>query len=70
MPKTIFGTTEKSNFILNMNKSTVRKWVTGILCACVIVPLIGGIFMTAVPGTNALLGAFLYATGFSCILFI
>lgn len=69
MPKTIFGTTEKSNFILNMNKSTVRKWVTGILCACVIVPLIGGIFMTAVPGTNALLGAFLYATGFSCILF-
>lgn len=69
MPKTIFGTTEKSNFILNMNKSTVRKWVTGILCACVIVPLIGGIFITAVPGTSALLGAFLYATGFSCILF-
>lgn len=69
MPKTIFGTTEKSNFILNMNKSTVRKWVTGLLCACVIVPLIGGIVITAVPGTSALLGAFLYATGFSCILF-
>lgn len=69
MPKTIFGTTEKSNFILNMSKITVRKWVTGILCACVIVPLLGGIFMTAVPGTSALLGAFLYATGFSCILF-
>ncbi len=69
MPKTIFGTTEKSNFILNMSKSTVRKWVTGILCACVIVPLLGGIFITAVPGTSALLGAFLYATGFSCILF-
>lgn len=69
MPKTIFGTTEKSNFILNMTKSTVRKWVTGILCACVIVPLLGGIFITAVPGTSALLGAFLYATGFSCILF-
>ncbi|MCM1024119.1 MAG: hypothetical protein NC395_08695 [Prevotella sp.] len=69
MPKTIFGTTEKSNFILNMNKSTVRNWVTGLLCACVIVPLLGGIFMTAVPGTSALLGAFLYATGFSCILF-
>ena len=69
MPKTIFGTTEKSNFILNMKKSTVRKWVAGILCACVIVPLLGGIFITAVPGTSALLGAFLYATGFSCILF-
>ncbi|MDE6764066.1 MAG: O-antigen ligase family protein [Oscillospiraceae bacterium] len=69
MPKTIFGTTEKSNFILNMKKSTVRKWVAGLLCACVIVPLLGGIFITAVPGTSALLGAFLYATGFSCILF-
>lgn len=69
MPKTIFGTTEKSNFILNMNKSTVRMWVTGLLCACVIVPLIGGIVITAVPGTSALPGAFLYATGFSCILF-
>lgn len=69
MPKTIFGTTEKSNFILNMNKSTVRKWVTGLLCACVIVPLIGGIVITAVSGTSALMGAFLYATGFSCILF-
>lgn len=69
MPKTIFGTTEKSNFILNMNKSTVRKWVTGLLCACVIVPLIGGIVITAVPGTSALMGSFLYATGFSCILF-
>ena len=69
MPKTIFGTTEKSNFILNMNKSTVRKWVAGLLCACVIVPLLGGIFITAVPGTSALLGTFLYATGFSCILF-
>lgn len=69
MPKTIFGTTEKSNFILNMNKSTVRTWVTGLLCACVIVPLIGGVVITAVPETSALLGAFLYATGFSCILF-
>ena len=69
MPKTIFGTTEKSNFILNMKKNTVRKWVAGLLCACVIVPLLGGIFITAVPGTSALLGAFLYATGFSCILF-
>lgn len=69
MPKTLFGTTEKSNFILNMNKATVRKWITGLLCACITVPLLGGLFITLVPGTNALLGAFLYATGFSCILF-
>ena len=44
-------------------------WVTGLLCACVIVPLIGGIVITSVPGTSALMGSFLYATGFSCILF-
>lgn len=69
MPKTIFGTTEKSNFILNMNKSTVQKWITGLLCACIIVPLLGGLFITLVPGTSALMGSFLYATGFSCILF-
>ena len=69
MPKTIFGTSEKSNFILNMNYTTVRKWITGLLCACIIVPLIGGIFITATEGTSSFLGSFLYATGFSCILF-
>ena len=69
MPKTIFGTTEKSNFILNMKFTTVRRWVLGILCACIIVPLIGGIFITGIEGTSSFLGSFLYATGFSCILF-
>lgn len=69
MPKTIFGTSEKSNFILNMNYTTVRKWITGLLCACIIIPLIGGIFITATEGTSSFLGSFLYATGFSCILF-
>lgn len=69
MPKTIFGTTEKSNFILNMNYVTVRRWVLGILCACIIVPLIGGVFITGIEGTSSFLGSFLYATGFSCILF-
>lgn len=69
MPKTIFGTTEKSNFILNMKFTTVRRWVLGILCACIIVPLIGGMFITGVETTSSFLGSFLYATGFSCILF-
>ncbi len=69
MPKTIFGTTEKSNFILNMKFTTVRRWVLGILCACIIVPLIGGMFITGIEGTSSFLGSFLYATGFSCILF-
>ena len=69
MPKTIFGTSEKSNFILNMKYETVRKWITGLLCACILIPLIGGIFITATEGTSSFLGSFLYATGFSCILF-
>lgn len=77
MPKTIFGTTERSNFILNMKKSTVSKWIRGLLCACIIVPLIGGMFITFIPKTSislssltsVLLGSFLYATGFSCVLF-
>ena len=69
MPKTIFGTTEKSNFILNMKKDTVRRWVSGLLFACIIVPLIGSMFITGSDAANSFLGAFLYATGFSCILF-
>lgn len=72
MPKTIFGTTEKSNFILNMKKDTVRIWISSLLCACIIVPMIGSVFITGVDAANAansFLGAFLYATGFSCILF-
>lgn len=69
MPKTIFGTSEKSNFILNMKKDTVRKWVSGLLFACIIVPLIGSMFITGSDTANSFLGSFLYATGFSCILF-
>ncbi|MBQ8786134.1 MAG: O-antigen ligase family protein [Oscillospiraceae bacterium] len=69
MPKTIFGTSEKSNFILNMKYTTVRKWIIVLLCACIIVPLIGGMVITGIDGTSSLLGSFLYATGFSCILF-
>ena len=69
MPKTIFGTTEKSNFILNMRYDTVQKWINGILCACIIVPMIGAMFITGVESANAFLASFLYATGFSCILF-
>ena len=69
MPKTIFGTTEKSNFILNMKYETVSKWINGLLCACIIVPLLGGMFITFVTKASSFLGSFLYATGFSCILF-
>ncbi len=69
MPKTIFGTTEKSNFILNMNKRTVEKWITGLLCAGVLLPLVGGLFITLIPKASSFLGSFLYMSGFSCIAF-
>lgn len=69
MPKTIFGTTEKSNFILNMKYATVRKWVTALLCGAVLIPALGGAFMTFAEKAGWFFGVFLYAAGFSCILF-
>lgn len=69
MPKTIFGTTEKSNFILNMKFETVRKWVHGLLCASILVIFIGSVVTTFYEGTSWALGSFLYAAGFSCVLF-
>lgn len=69
MPKTIFGTTEKSNFILNMKYETVRKWISGLLCAAVLIVLIGAAVMNFTARTNWAYGAFVYAAGFSCLLF-
>ena len=69
MPKTIFGTSEKSNFILNMNKSTVEKWKNGLLYGSIIILLIGGMVITLLEKANAFMGSFLYVAGFSCILF-
>lgn len=69
MPKTIFGTTEKSNFILNMKYETVRKWVGGLLCAAVLVVFVGSAFMNFWGKGSWAFGAFLYAAGFSCLLF-
>ena len=69
MPRTIFGTTEKSNFILNMKYETVRKWVGGLLCAAVFIVLIGSAVMNFTQRGNWAFGTFLYAAGFSCLLF-
>lgn len=69
MPKTIFGTTEKSNFILNMKYDTVRKWLSGLLYASMILVTLGGAFITFTAEPNWALGSFLYAAGFSCVLF-
>lgn len=69
MPRTIFGTTEKSNFILNMKYETVRKWISGLLCAAIFIVLAGSIVMNFRTQTSWAYGAFLYAAGFSCMLF-
>lgn len=69
MPRTIFGTTEKSNFILNMKYETVRKWISGLLCAAIFIVLAGSIVMNFRTQTSWAYGAFLYAAGFSCLLF-
>lgn len=69
MPKTIFGTTEKSNFILNMSRVTLQKWVAAMLMICVIVPQLGSLVIEAFQINNSLMGAFLYLSGFGSILF-
>ena len=69
MPKTIFGTTEKSNFILNMKPSTLQKWIAAMLMLCVIVPQIGNFVISATNGMSSFLASFLYFTGFGSILF-
>lgn len=68
-PKTIFGTTSKSNFILNMKQETLQNWIAALLAACVIVPQITGFLVYGVNASPAFMSAGLYFTGFSCILF-
>ncbi len=69
MPKTIFGTTEKSNFILNMKPETLQKWTAAMLMLCVLIPQIGNLFITGMNSPSSFLGSFLYLTGFGSILF-
>lgn len=68
-PKTIFGTTSKSNFILNMKSDTLQNWIAALLAACIIVPQITGFVVYGVNASPAFMSAGLYFTGFSCILF-
>ena len=69
MPKTIFGTTEKSNFILNMKPETLQKWIHGVLACCIVIPLIGAAVLSLMAKINYISAAMLYATSFTCILF-
>ncbi|HNX64470.1 MAG TPA: O-antigen ligase family protein [Oscillospiraceae bacterium] len=67
-PKTIFHTTEKSNFILNMSPVTLRKLIRRFLIICAVLPFIGGA-LWLVSDKNAYIGAGLLSfSGFVSIL--
>jgi putative inorganic carbon (HCO3(-)) transporter len=67
--KTIFGTTEKSNFILNMKESSVEKLVTIGLCAGVFLPLLSGLLVDFLNSNFFILAIGTYVAGFCAILF-
>ncbi len=68
MPKTIFGTTEKSNFILNMSDKALQKFAFIVIFIAVLLPQLGNFFITVFDGSSSFLGTFLYAAGFSSLL--
>ena len=68
MSKTIFGTTEKSNFILNMKNETVQKLLRVVLFLCIIIPQIGALVITLAQTTSVWLATFLYFAGFTGLL--
>lgn len=69
MPKTIFGTTEKSNFILNMRSETLQKLIKTALFFSILLLQIGALIVLCFQATTVWHAAFLYAGGFSCLLF-
>lgn len=52
-----------------MKYDTVRKWVALLLCGAVLLPALGGAFMTFAEKAGWAFGVFLYTAGFSCVLF-
>lgn len=68
MPKTIFGTTEKSNFILNMKDRTIQKLLRIVLLMGIILPEIGAILSAFTPLSSVCSVICLYIAGFSGLL--
>jgi O-antigen ligase len=67
--KTIFGTTEKSNFILNMKSGSVDKLNRiGVLFA-VLLPLLSGLIIAVIDNHFVILSLGTYISGFAAILF-
>jgi hypothetical protein len=68
MPKTIFGTTERSNFILNMKLQTVQNWLLVAAFASVCLPLLGGIVPSFMNINYYWMSAGVYSAGFFSLL--
>lgn len=66
--KTIFGTSEKSNFILNMHVETLNKYINTLLTICVVLPLISGLAWLLTDKMAYLPAATLMLSGFIAIL--
>jgi O-antigen ligase len=69
VPKTIFGTSEKSNFILNMKPASVEKLGTVGLVAAVILPLVSGMIVSIADKIPVIIAIGTYVSGFACLLF-
>ena len=66
--KTIFNTTEKSNFILNMKTEVLQKIVLVLVVICAVCPLLGGVMVLFNPKLAYAPAGFLSFCGFTAIL--
>jgi O-antigen ligase len=67
--KTIFGTTEKSNFILNMKSESVERLTRIGLIAAVLLPILSGAIVSIIDKHYVILAIGTYISGFTAILF-
>jgi hypothetical protein len=68
MPKTIFGTTERSNFILNMKHKTVQNWLFIAAFAAVCLPILGGVVPSVSDVKYYWMSIGIYTAGFFALL--
>jgi O-antigen ligase len=69
LPKTIFGTTEKSNFILNMRSDSVDRLNRIGIIVAVLLPLLSGLIISIIDNHFVILSLGTYISGFLAILF-
>jgi O-antigen ligase len=67
--KTIFGTTAKSNFILNMKTSSVERLTQIGLIAVILLPILSGAIVSIIDKHYVILAIGTYISGFTAILF-